>query len=214
MELVRKQAIETFGNGITGGETFEKNLDKLISIMNKLTAEDVKLDRDLLLPRTRFSAPVTYIDILEHPCLTINMFVLRPGSKLPLHDHPHMYGICKVIQGKVRIRSFTLDPDQKFNKDKRVTAAIESEMIVTDSCESVLLTPRKGNIHEIRAHDGGAAFVDILAPPYHSNNDGLGPRTCHYFIEASNSKKSTSVEFFKVERVPEYWTDFAPYVGP
>lgn len=213
MDQVRKQVFETFGNCNTAGERFESNLEKLVSIMSNLTAQDVNLDPGLLLPCSRSSAPVTYIEILEHPRFTINMFVLRPGSKLPLHDHPQMHGICKVVQGKVRIRNFTLEMEDSAVENKRIIARIEPEKIVSELDSPVVLTPKKGNIHEIQAVDGGAAFVDVLAPPYLSDIDGRGPRPCHYFIEVKSNLNGYA-EFVKVNRVSDYWTDFSPYLGP
>lgn len=210
MEQVKERVFQTFSHSPHKGEIFEGNLKKLLSVMDKLTAEDVKLDKSLL--NGPHSAPVTYVEIQEHPKYTINMFVLRPESKLPLHDHPLMHGICKVVSGKVVIRNFSLTEESSTLRLDRVLTVKEPERIVTEKDPAVLLTPSKGNIHEIQAVDGGAAFVDVLAPPYMSDIEGMGPRPCNYFKEVGEKQGYT--ELIKVEKVPEYWTDVSPYLGP
>ena len=92
MEAVRRQAVATFSRA--NGGNFDENLRLLVTAMSKLTREDVGLDVKLM--RDVREAPVTYVSIQEHSDVTISMFVLRHRSRLPLHDHPLMYGIIKV----------------------------------------------------------------------------------------------------------------------
>lgn len=53
-------------------------------------------------------APVNYMEVYEDGLINISIFALRHGDvELPLHDHPEMYGILKVIYGKVEILQMT-----------------------------------------------------------------------------------------------------------
>ncbi|XP_022189600.1 2-aminoethanethiol dioxygenase-like [Nilaparvata lugens] len=116
IEAVKRQALSTFSKNCSS-VYFEENLSKLRLLASKLTSSDVELDKSLLLnsdlPNTNIKssksrlAPVTYIEVFENPDITIGIFILKSGARLPLHDHPLMYGILKVIHGKVRIHSYS-----------------------------------------------------------------------------------------------------------
>ena len=84
-------------------------LDKLISIANKMTAADVGLPHkgDTLrkLPY-RFTAPICHMNILESRHFTMSVFIIRKGQQLPLHDHPGMTGVIKVLYGTINITSY------------------------------------------------------------------------------------------------------------
>lgn len=127
MERVLRQALATFSGPYTS-KTFHDNLVGLVRSANELDAPSVGLDVRLLwrdaheldleeppppssAPRRRLRAPVTYIDVFENEDVSVGVFVLRNGATIPLHDHPYMYGVLKVIRGKVRIQSYT--PRQK-----------------------------------------------------------------------------------------------------
>lgn len=127
IECVLRQALTTFSGSYTS-KTFHDNLVKLKRIANELDARSVALDIRLLRWDTfelnnsfdklsgstfirRHQAPVTYIEVFEDQNVSIGVFVLRDGAKIPLHDHPYMYGVLKVIYGKVKIQSYT--PKQK-----------------------------------------------------------------------------------------------------
>lgn len=123
IECVIKQAITTFSGSYTS-KAFHDNLIKLKHNANELTARSIRLDFRLLRWDTfelnnnldKFSgstfihsrqAPVTYIAVFEDKNVSIGVFVLRDGAKIPLHDHPYMYGVLKVIYGKVKLQSYT-----------------------------------------------------------------------------------------------------------
>lgn len=127
IECVLKQALTTFSGSYTS-KAFHDNLVKLKRSANELDARSVGLDFRLLrwdtyelnynldkLSASTFKrhlqAPVTYIEVFENEHVSIGVFVLRDGAKIPLHDHPYMYGVLKVIYGKVKIQSYT--PKQK-----------------------------------------------------------------------------------------------------
>lgn len=127
IECVLRQALTTFSGSYTS-KTFHDNLVKLKRIANELDSRSVALDIRLLRWDTfelnnsidklsgstfirRHQAPVTYIEVFEDQNVSIGVFVLRDGAKIPLHDHPYMYGVLKVIYGKVKIQSYT--PKQK-----------------------------------------------------------------------------------------------------
>ena len=52
-------------------------------------------------------SPVTYIPVAENKHISMGIFVIREGQNIPLHDHPHMHGVIKCLEGKLKITSFT-----------------------------------------------------------------------------------------------------------
>ncbi|XP_075229211.1 2-aminoethanethiol dioxygenase [Lycorma delicatula] len=117
IEAVKRQALITFSSKLPS-LSFEENFTKLKLLASKLTSADVKLDKSLLTSvetdsecKTTWNqdrlAPVTYIEIFENSDVTIGIFVLKSGARLPLHDHPLMYGVLKVIHGTVHILSYS-----------------------------------------------------------------------------------------------------------
>lgn len=251
IEIVKRQALATFSKLAVGVTSrFEENLTNLKGIMNQLTSADVNLDISLLetIPRgiERICPPVTYIEILDDPRLTIGIFVLKPGARLPLHDHPLMYGILKVIHGTVQIQSYSILADLEHtnlsydgnlqdskskelndialtqeNLDKQVIVTARKELAtkVNESNDVCFLSPVKCNLHEIHSLNGGAAFIDVLAPPYNTEIKGVGPRPCRYFREMEDivSEDSEKLPLKRLLRIPcptDFWSDSAPYLGP
>lgn len=220
-----------------GDKNFALNLNKLKSMMDRLKAEDFSFDKTLNDPATwrkPNKAPCTYIEVFQDSHMNMSIFVLKPGFKMPLHDHPHMHGLLKVIAGAVRIRSFSEYPltervdmaeferravqeaarlAQGVHKYRKLFAQITTDTICRQNASTCVLTPTISNYHEIEALEMPAAFFDILAPPYNTLIEGIGPRHCRYY-QVSNEVSTNVVELNEVA-VPEcFHCDQAPYLGP
>ena len=100
-------------------------------------------------------APCTYIKIHEDLDVSLGVFIIKPGFKIPLHNHPKMHGLLKVVHGKVDISVYTKttihDPSEipPFLKDR--THLIDQGFVfpttkevlksVTSEHEAVILSP-------------------------------------------------------------------------
>lgn len=230
VEVVARQAHLTFSRSFTD-ETFNECLSKLKKFTGQIKATDLNLRRDspsaASVRSLRSRAPVTYIEVACNPSFTMGIFVLRNGGRIPLHDHPQMYGVLKVIQGRVKITTFSCYPRDKSDisvprdvKRKIRSSQMQSLLPVhkhTESYvsenddESCVLTPTENNYHEICAVGGTAAFLDILAPPY----DGK-ERDCHYYVPLESSAPDSDVKTWLLETCPppDYWCDVEEYRGP
>mmetsp|Transcript_1397 Transcript_1397/g.1805 ORF Transcript_1397/g.1805 Transcript_1397/m.1805 type:complete len:307 (+) Transcript_1397:89-1009(+) len=113
---------------------------------------------------------VTYLPVGEEPGLwTCGCFVIPPNGKIPLHDHPEMTGIIRVLEGSVSIESFDI-----CNK----TFARSCGTNVFECPSTACLGPTASNIHQVTAGSKGAVFLDILMPDY---DDDEG-RCCNFYI--------------------------------
>lgn len=230
-----RHALQTFDAKSKSDLT--SNLNKLKTMMDKLKGEDLGFDKTMNDPaiwKRPSKAPCTYVEVFQNSQINMSIFVLKPGFKMPLHDHPHMHGLLKVISGAVRIRSFTEYPlkevvnvidfttrakheaarlAQGIHKKRRFFAKISHDRVCGDNSETCVLTPTISNYHEIQALNMPAAFFDILSPPYDTLIEGIGPRRCRYYHVANEI--STNVVELQETDVPEcFYCDQAPYLGP
>ncbi|KAK7869574.1 hypothetical protein R5R35_003366 [Gryllus longicercus] len=233
IECVWRQALHTFARSHTV-QSFEDHFARLKALADSVSANDVKLDRCLLEWTSNSNSsnhvrkpPVTYIEIYEDHAVTIGIFVLRSGMRIPLHDHPQMHGILKVLTGTLKLQSYNILPAVEQDTLRRRTAMgrnaifVEKlpEVYVSDSDPACVLTPDEGNLHEIHSVDGPAAFLDILAPPYDSSVSENEERSCHYFQERKLNEDRTLrnkniVALFRISSPSDFWSDSAPYTGP
>lgn len=220
ISAVIKQAITTF---TCKSEVFSSNLHTLKCLLDKTTATDINLNPDFLtetLWKIKDKAPVTYMKIYEDHAVSVGVFILSPGMKLPLHDHPEMYGLIKVLAGTVRLKSFSVQYSEldQFELGHSlyppiITAECTGKELVNSASSCCTLEPTKSNLHEIESVDGPAAFLDILSPPYETDIPNKGPRKCSYFKVLNQLSPKTCI----LEETPSpswYWTDVSPYAGP
>ena len=127
----------------------------------------------------------TYLGIVEHADYAIAAFVLAPHATIPLHDHPHMTVLSRVVRGSLRVTSFDVGADGKARR---------SSSIMTSADGPAALDPSVNNVHEFQAGAGGAVVLDVIVPPY----DEDAGRACHYF-EAVSLRGGV----FELREIPE-----------
>lgn len=144
----------------------------------------------------RFTPPITYLHVHESDDFTLAVFCLPTAATIPLHDHPGMVVLSKLLYGSMHVRSY--DWEEKNNEAalaSRITgprnARLVLDKVVTAGDEPMALFPTTGgNIHAFTALTPCAVF-DVLAPPYMPDNG----RDCTYYsesspnIDASNNSK-------------------------
>ncbi|KAK3600846.1 hypothetical protein CHS0354_014210 [Potamilus streckersoni] len=214
------------GSGVKISPPYE-GLYEVAGLFSQLREPDVFEPNSKLLYRDRKllpdidEAPVTYVPVWDDKVLTICMFILKKGSRLPMHDHPNMYGLLKVLHGSLTITSYspyldhspplppTLAASFKYaNQIKPVKPMGKKTISASDDC--VVLTPESGNYHEITAESGQAAFIDILAPPYDSSD-----RQCTYYSVIPNQDSVSDITYLiKVHCPTDYWCNEEQYTGP
>lgn len=226
---IARAAQLTFSKGVLD-ESFPENFARLKDLINQVTSKDVSLSQDVVLRKTgRRSyfgrcAPVTYMDVFENEVYSIGIFIIHPGCRIPLHDHPDMHGIIKVLHGRLRIRSLTILGKEYLSKAPKAVRSTRGliatlqhqDTVISTADEPCMLYPSEGNLHEIISVDGPAAFLDVLAPPYREEE-----RDCHYYesvaealLEVPDGRQERVNWLKSVLSSNEFWCDSAKYNGP
>jgi cysteamine dioxygenase len=226
-----KQAKQTFSDILSNNDTnYDQNdhIDSLKRLMNKLTKSDLNftlfdnikntqslnsIDQKNLEKFLNSNAPVFYMKLYEDNIISVGIFIIKSHHRIPLHDHPHMFGLIKVLDGHGHLNAYNVLFEKNSNEiicTKHVSTSINSQS------ETAVIYPNKSNIHEIYAiNNEHCAFLDILSPPYSNEND------CTCYIAIPSSAQSTTdinenERNYILKRIydDEYYTESLQYTGP
>lgn len=145
------------------------------------------------------------IQIIQTEHFEISAFILPKGFEIPLHSHPQMSVITKVLCGKLLVQSFTpiVKPKPSHNSPQRREQTIPVEPTVSSTssdrsfsvsvndtaCARIaisgrvyqstdkpwILTTNVGNIHSFHA-ESDCIVLDIIFPPYNGTT-----RVCRFY---------------------------------
>lgn len=164
-------------------------------------------------------------------CFSVNrrIFILPPGASIPLHDHPEMSVISRVLYGNLHVKSCDIVPlkdavaliDQHFPSTGAPTPAalpriarMYTNQVIAAPYTTELL-PDRGNLHEFVAGDAiGCAIFDILTPPYEPDEG----RDCTYyrFVGPAKQDEASGEELVVLEEFDpvNFEVHTEPYKGP
>eukprot|EP00933_Yihiella_yeosuensis_P013779 TRINITY_DN1260_c1_g1_i1.p1 TRINITY_DN1260_c1_g1~~TRINITY_DN1260_c1_g1_i1.p1 ORF type:complete len:326 (-),score=36.79 TRINITY_DN1260_c1_g1_i1:282-1223(-) len=194
---------------------------KLEEAFSQVTAEDLGV-RESDAACLRSMSGVGYQEIYAGSEMTLAIFLLRAGARIPLHDHPGMTVIGRLLFGRMRVRSYTFIDSDSNNGSwlgarmgswqiKRKVRPSKDE-VIGPSPVSYSLEPVEGNIHEIEALEN-CAFFDLLTPPYDSRKN----RSCTYYRHVAPRTKievDDPSEMLEVFEPPGFDMDYQVYRGP
>lgn len=183
---------EVFSAGVSGVVPPPEDIQRLQSVLDVMTPEDVGLTPELPYFRPtvgNITPAITYLHLYESDKFSMGIFCLPPSGVIPLHNHPGMTVFSKLLFGKMHIKSYdwvagvpgitsttvnsslgTTTPDVRLAKVK-----VDSNF--TAPCNASILYPADGgNMHCFTAVTA-CAVLDVLGPPY-SDPDG---RHCTYY---------------------------------
>ncbi|BBM84612.1 hypothetical protein [Candidatus Uabimicrobium amorphum] len=146
-------------------------IDVLGKLLDQINAQDLNLDELManLNPECEWDSE----PIFSTPDFSLQLFMIKKGSKIPLHDHPHMWVLMRVLYGTLHLRTFNWAEEYPLSGLARKCC----DETANGATSTILVEPNNNNVHEIYAIDD-CAFLDLLFPPYDHEE-----RACHYYKE-------------------------------
>jgi len=140
---------------------------------------------------------IAYRHIAEDSSLSLGLFLLPAGATIPLHNHPGMTVLSRVLAGRMALRSFDWEgggegragggrappspADAAAAPDPWRAAVLVADAVLTPASPPSALRPAAGgNVHAFAAATP-VAVLDLLAPPYAPATG----RDCEYYEEAA-----------------------------
>jgi hypothetical protein len=141
---------------------------------------------------------VTTLELFANSAVSVTLFALPPCACLPMHDHPGMTVVHRLLLG--RLHHLSVDwadgapainaPTQPrkgritecgwaVGEDPTAATAGAAEPPATHTIDA----DGGGVLHSFTAGDDGpAVFIDVISPPYHSRDPATGrPLECTFF---------------------------------
>ncbi|HSY47747.1 MAG TPA: hypothetical protein VLC46_02955 [Thermoanaerobaculia bacterium] len=107
---------------------------------------------------------------MTSPSFHASVFALAAGETIPLHDHPRLDVISKVLRGVIRVRTYEwIDAESLIASDR-------GEVVLGEDDGAIVLRKSPGTLHTITAIEA-TAFLDLFAPYYDEE-----ARPCSYYV--------------------------------
>jgi hypothetical protein len=110
------------------------------------------------------------------PSFHASVFALAEGETIPLHDHPSLDVISKVLCGRMRVRTF------EWIDEPSLLARDCGAVVIDAEDDALVLRKSPGTLHTVTAIEP-TAFLDLFAPYY---DDAARPCTYYKIAQAND----------------------------
>ena len=169
-----------------------------LNAMDEVTLTELGLDLEYV----QNAKDSVCMNIVNCNQFDIAVFIIPKGRQLPLHDHPSMVVLSKVIVGELKVRCFSPDTLNRRGITSAGRASLISSTMRTSSDAAWMLTPVLGNVHELKAEETTIMF-DVLMPPYSEPE-----RPCNFYKSVEGDKG------WLLENIPPPTNRLLPSVVP
>ncbi|KAF2074315.1 hypothetical protein CYY_004375 [Polysphondylium violaceum] len=169
--------------------------DSLKSIIKDINCTDLYINEEqpnLTALKPKNKNTVYYYPILENNMFTLGIFAFPPHTHMPLHDHPQMTVLSKVLYGSVYCQQYDWRTTPKLVREAgevSIQGQVDylGESVITSQSQYKTTLPHRGNIHSFATKDEPAAMLDLLYPPY-----DFRTRFCTYYkpVELDNNNNN------------------------
>lgn len=162
----------------------------LINILNEITKERIEKTNKFSFEDMFKNRINMFVPICENDFYTIGIFLIPKGGRIPLHDHPQMLVLSKILFGALNYLSLDYKDDKiqielpktLYNfrnvdedfENYKLQATLNTKSILKKN-DVIYLTPFLANIHQFEAQED-SAFLDVLIPKYDLIN-----RFCNFY---------------------------------
>lgn len=203
------QSEQIFAHYKQNGIEYFRNINKEASF-NSILETSQKFTKNLMEQRLEIKLDSffkykinAFLPLNENEDFNIGMFFLPKGHEIPLHDHPEMIVVSKIIEGRLEFLSidFFNEKIQKELPKKLYYSSSNVELgseifqanIISRSIlktnDLLYLTPFTGNMHSFKAIED-SIILDILIPRYDMIN-----RFCNFYKILNESGISADLQY-------------------
>ncbi len=161
-------------------------LDRLLKMVSVLNVASLGLEERCR--KMNRNSGWDFEDLHSEEKLHLKLLLVPQGSSIPLHDHPGMSGIIKVVWGRLHLRAFDWAEDYPYSG----LSQKHGDLIADGKSAPEILLPRYKNLHTLYAIED-AAFLDIFSPHYYDEE-----RPCTYY-EIQERVELEGEELFRLE---------------
>ena len=112
---------------------------------------------------------------MTDPLFHASIFALSDGEIIPMHDHPSLDVITKILRGRIRVRTY------EWVDATNLVACDRGETVIGDGDDAFVLRKSPGTLHTLTALEP-TAFLDLFAPYYDEVE-----RPCRYYKVAGSA---------------------------
>eukprot|EP01133_Synstelium_polycarpum_P016889 gene16889-20083_t len=131
--------------------------------------------------RSQYGPPIAYYPLLESSKFTLALFAMPKGSSMPLHSHPSMQVLSKMLYGEIHVDSYL------FTDLQTLDVVSLGQSVMTPDNASAALSPRS-IVHSFKSPTTESAVLELLFPPYEPS---LSARRCTNYKMLSHSPPSS-----------------------